>query len=186
MTIRNKPKHQYNPIQRPYWFQVSRPCVLTIHDHIPCQWNGDGQSRQCLSHPCRLSLSEQPVDTLPLTLIPSSLFFFFFSSREQFVSTLNHFLPVSSLLLLYSFFGHTVYRQSTHSRHFAFSLFRFTRPYSHSGSDILSFIYKYSFFRFHQTPYDYFDAPVIFKCPKGKPHLHSTLTFLRQFAPNIQ
>lgn len=127
VTIRNKPKHQYTKIQSPDWFNFRRPCVLTIHDHIPCRWNGDGQSRQCLSHPCRLSLSEQPVDTLPLTLIPSSLFFFFFfSSREQFVSTLNHFLP--PVQTYYSFTPFRPYCVSpVHSlstfRFFAFSLY---------------------------------------------------------------
>lgn len=104
MTIRNKPKHQYTTIQSPDWFNLRRPCVLTIHDHIPCRWNGDGQSRQCLSHPCRLSLSEQPVDTLPPhshSLV--SLFFLLLFQGTVCVYFKPLSSPGSSLLLLYSF-----------------------------------------------------------------------------------
>lgn len=109
-----------------------------------------------------------------------SLFFSSLLARETFVFTSNPLSPPSSLLLLYSFFGHTVYRQSAHSRHFAFSLYStlldLTRPYSHSGSDILSFIYKFSFCRFHNLPYDHFYDPFRFNAPV-KGILHSTLDF---------
>lgn len=84
---------------------------------------------------------------LSLSFPRLSFFSFFFFSREQFVSTLNHFLP--PFQPHYSFTPFSAILCIASPLTLDISLFRFTRPYSHSGSDILSFIYKYSIFRFH-------------------------------------
>ncbi|CAG8270643.1 unnamed protein product, partial [Penicillium nalgiovense] len=135
-------------------------------------WNGD----YSLSHgPLAVPEFNNPW-TSPSS--PSRLSFFLFSSllltrKGKFVfasSLLPDFKSITPLLL---FFGHTVYRQSTHYislfRFFAFSLYslNLAQPCSHSGSDVLSFIYL-NFFRFHKPPYDYIYAPVYIQCPSER------------------